>query len=156
MPNWCINQLSVAGPAKEVAKFFKEAKAPKTAEGGKTDLSLAKLVPIPADEEGNWYDWCVENWGTKWDLSEVDGKMANKAQATYDFHSAWAPPQRAIQTISGLYPKLTFTLTYDEPGMAFDGEVVFKAGIITSEEFDQGGDYTGRIMGLPEEDEDEA
>ena len=45
-------------------------------------LSLGRLYPIPAhidreapviagDRGENWYNWCVEHWGTKWDVGEV-------------------------------------------------------------------------------------
>lgn len=33
---------------------------------------LTKLVPIPVKEEKNWYEWCIKNWGTKWDMDIED------------------------------------------------------------------------------------
>jgi len=86
-------------------------------------------LPVPKNEDGavfaGWYMWCVENWGTKWDIgsdnNEVHGLnptiVDNEASMTFD--SAWSPP-------IGLYEKLhelgfSVEATYFEPGMAFCG-----------------------------------
>ena len=176
MPNWCINQLEVKGPKAQLDKFLLQAKRKKTKEECKSDLSLEALMPTPADllsreatgssmealnsepakrADDDWYSWRVRNWGTKWDI-DADADRINSKSATFGFNSAWSPPSKGIQAVSKLFPKLTFVLAYDEPGMGFDGEVTFKAGVIVEEDYNQGGDYTGRLCGAPEEDEDEA
>lgn len=38
-----------------------------------------------------WYDWCVENWGTKWPASEVDTKVVAD-RLVFNFFTAWDPP----------------------------------------------------------------
>jgi hypothetical protein len=68
----------------------------------------------------NWYDYCVNEWGTKWDI----GGDGYEAQDIPDglmltFDSAWSPPCQA-------YEKLTeqgfrIRAMYYEPGMAFAG-----------------------------------
>ena len=37
----------------------------------------------------DWYDWCVENWGTKWDAVEVHFSYGNTG---IYFETAWSPP----------------------------------------------------------------
>jgi hypothetical protein len=69
---------------------------------------------------GNWYDFCVNEWGTKWDIG-ADGNPAQDIPGglMLGFESAWAPP-------TGAYEKLTeqgfrIRAMYFEPGMAFAG-----------------------------------
>jgi len=76
----------------------------------------------------DWYDWCCDNWGTKWDFGLEDG--SNPAQVETDdrgrrcvrlgFDTAWGPP-------TGFYAYLENTAGfrvkayYFEPGMGFCG-----------------------------------
>jgi len=68
----------------------------------------------------NWYDWCVNEWGTKWDV----GGNGYEAQdipngLIMTFDSAWAPPVRAMEQLVDL--GFDVRLMYYEPGMAFCG-----------------------------------
>ena len=69
---------------------------------------------------GNWYDYCVNEWGTKWDVG-ADGQPAQDIPGglMLSFDSAWSPP-------IGAYEKLTdmgfrIRAMYYEGGMAFAG-----------------------------------
>jgi hypothetical protein len=46
----------------------------------------------------SWYDWCVANWGTKWDAYDVEiisERYDNDvAELTLTFDTAWAPPTK--------------------------------------------------------------
>jgi hypothetical protein len=68
----------------------------------------------------NWYDFCVNEWGTKWDIG-ADGNPAQDIPGglMLGFDSAWSPPIAA-------YEKLTeqgfrIRAMYYESGMAFAG-----------------------------------
>ena len=39
----------------------------------------------------NWYDWAINNWGTKWGCYEPFGE-----DTAYNFQTAWSPPSREI------------------------------------------------------------
>ena len=82
-----------------------------------------EFIPVPEDIGDGWYNFCVNNWGTKWDFGGADNdglgatRVGNQVSCTFD--SAWAPPV-------GLYEKLVelgynVKATYWEPGMAFCG-----------------------------------
>jgi hypothetical protein len=92
-------------------------------------------LPVPKDEQGGlitdesnpdyWYNWCVNNWGTKWDIGSDNGEVRGlnptivDNEATMSFDSAWSPP-------IGLYEELDrlgfmVDATYFEPGMCFCG-----------------------------------
>jgi hypothetical protein len=114
MPNWCENKLQVTGfeNGKETQAFFERHK-------GEGDLSFEKAAPYP--QGSGWdYDWCCENWGTKWD---ADGAQAyvGERDLTYHFETAWSPPLQWLKTVAAQYPKLRFTLRYDESSEAFMG-----------------------------------
>jgi hypothetical protein len=64
MPNWCQNALSVSGPGDDIAWFRMLAQD----KAGETDLSLYKLYPCSEGLPDAGYHWCIEQWGTKWDV----------------------------------------------------------------------------------------
>ena len=53
-----------------------------------------------------WYDWCCENWGTKWNSMHGDA---------YSFDTAWAPPVPIFNRIAEL-TNGTFYVICREPG----------------------------------------
>jgi hypothetical protein len=70
---------------------------------------------------GNWYDYCVGEWGTKWDVGtdgstdvHPDGLMLH----TY-FDSAWSPPISAYEKLTDL--GFTVGAMYFEGGMSYAG-----------------------------------
>ena len=141
MPNWCNNNLTLQHEDPAMIQRAYDA-----LERGEL---LNEFIPVPEDLKitsgylgsgdeqkelerqtkanvekygyGNWYDYCVGEWGTKWDVgndsqSDVhpDGKMLH----TY-FDSAWAPPVRAYEKLTEL--GFTVGAMYYEPGMAYCG-----------------------------------
>lgn len=116
MPNWCMNNLTVEHDDPAMVDRFEKAY-----NAGNT---CNEFIPMPEDIGEGWYDFCVTNWGTKWDIGAQPEHYGLKAtrignQISCTFDSAWAPPV-------GLYEKLV-ELGYDvkasywEPGMAFCG-----------------------------------
>lgn len=69
----------------------------------------------------NWYSWCIENWGTKWD---VEAMLVDEGSTylSYSFSTAWSPPISFVEKASKLFPLLDFMLEFKEPGMGFAGE----------------------------------
>ena len=127
MPNWCLNRLTIEhedrAKVMEFVNAYKEGKV------------CDHYLPVPRDGNGEligdpnhpdyWYNWCVNNWGTKWDIGSDNDEMHGLKptvvdnQATMSFDSAWAPP-------IGLYERLVelgfkVEASYFEPGMGFAG-----------------------------------
>ena len=69
----------------------------------------------------DWYNWRVENWGTKWDCadSHVD-EMDGEGLCVY-YNTAWGPNTQFIKFAASVYPSLQFKLSFEEPGMGFCG-----------------------------------
>lgn len=71
----------------------------------------------------NWYDWAVENWGTKWDItSEHNGDPTvsdDGLSVQFSFDSAWSPPIAAYEKMEEL--GFAVDAFYYEAGCAFCG-----------------------------------
>ena len=69
----------------------------------------------------NWYDYCVNEWGTKWDVGgEGDQATVHGPNSiSMSFDSAWAPPIAAMEKFQDLGFKVK--LVYWESGMCFCG-----------------------------------
>lgn len=135
MPNWCSNVLRIKGDPEELKKFDKKFKGFPSETAGEHRPTLRKycfnaLYPLPKREANNWYDWCIEHWGTKWDVyGEVDKTdTAVETELEYFFETAWAPPEKWLEYVSHLFPMLDFELTYWEPGCNFAGRMQYVDG----------------------------
>lgn len=162
MPNHCSNRAVVTGPVLHVTQFVDRSQVGKEGFQFQNIVPMPnelKGTQSPAVEPqtpeakaliekygfSNWYDWHVSNWSTKWDC-DTDGNPhwdlmgsvdRDDEEATIHYTTAWCPASNFWKEASRLYPKLTFKHEFSEPGMAFCGYEVFKAGErIESGDFD--------------------
>ena len=146
MPNWCDNQLSITGPNSVIDKIEKIVKAddthentgllhffhpmPKELEGTTSPSSSAKKPQPMIDGFDCWYDWRVENWGTKWELCEFYGvdrqyhseQSEGESTISFGFSSAWAPPINAYEKFLENNSDCSVRAFYYEGGCDFMGE----------------------------------
>jgi len=54
----------------------------------------------------NWYDWQVENWGTKWNAYAQSEPRLEYGTAVLQFDTAWAAPFPVIKALREKYPGL--------------------------------------------------
>jgi hypothetical protein len=128
-------------------------------------LSFEKIKPTPPELlEGNgWYDWRLENWGTKWDLSEeeqrevADQLISEIADFQATFMTAWSPPLQAIAALSEMFPNDQFTLDYFESGCWFAGTAIISEGQIDDNQVDDADvtEFAKENFNFVEYDEDE-
>jgi len=142
MPNWCNNYLELTHDDPEMITRAKRAYA--------DGRLLAEFCPVPDDlhivagrvgsdedqkqkdlvaqEEvnvakhgyANWYDYCVNEWGTKWDVGGDDMLTEDGPNALrMSFDSAWAPPIAAMEKF--MDQGFRVKLVYWESGMCFCG-----------------------------------
>jgi hypothetical protein len=88
------------------------------AEQKKLEEDTAKNLEIHG--YGNWYDYCVNEWGTKWDVGG-DGMTAEmeNGQLVMAFDSAWSPPVAFYEKMLDL--GFEVRAYYYEGGMNFAG-----------------------------------
>ena len=139
MPNWCNNSVEIyhEDPAmiERVREAFNKGALLQEFIPVPEDLHIvAGSVPVAEEEEhkakeeanrethgyANWYDWCVNEWGTKWDIG-ADGNPAQDIPGglMLGFDSAWSPPTAAYEKLQAMGFRIT--AMYYEPGMAFAG-----------------------------------
>ena len=117
MPNWCWNHLEVSGDEIQLQKFVeKSMNAHK-----ETEFSFEGT--LPRGDRKDWYNWSLDNWGTKWDACEPYIDHNDIDYFAVSFETAWSPPIDWINHIMQDFPDLSFTLEYEEPGMCFGGRL---------------------------------
>jgi len=160
MPNWCSNNLILthedpamitrAYDALERGEFLQEfipvPEQLKIVAGCVSDPDAqAKLEADTARnlEEigyGNWYDYCVGEWGTKWDVGEQGASDIHPGGTMLHtfFDSAWAPPVYAYDKLVAM--GFGVEAMYHEGGMGY-------AGI-----YDEHGDQEINLEGMTADD----
>jgi len=149
MQNWCYNRITIYGDEgteaklKEIEEIF-ESKQPfneiypipdfKNIPNEKGELPVLRrelnkdgsvfyeTYDFPdGKNDDRWYYWCIDNWGTKWDISDLSIDYDDSEQLELEFSTAWSPPEGVMQELKDRYPDLGFTCFYDEPGMEVAG-----------------------------------
>ena len=59
-----------------------------------------------------WYDWCIENWGTKWNAIYDEFQEQNHDPHVIHFVTAYHPPIPVMNALACKYPKVEFSLEY--------------------------------------------
>ena len=143
MPNWCNNSITIKGSTETIKQLWEDAN-----QEGEDGGLLNAMVPMPKELEGttapsdgpNWYDWCVSNWGTKWDVSLEGLEFTDNGDGTAEidgyFDSAWSPPIDAYSTFCDDMDGVYLEAYYEEGGMCF-------VGYWDSEGADDHYDYSG-------------
>jgi hypothetical protein len=140
MPNWCSNNITISGPVETIKTLWDEANSE---DGG----LLNAMVPMPKelkdttspsdlDQEtqalmikkfgaSDWYSWCVNNWGTKWDINTEGLEFTDNGDGTASidgwFESAWAPPIGAYEKFLDDMDNCSINASYYEMGMDYAG-----------------------------------
>ena len=58
-----------------------------------------------------WYQWCLDNWGVKWDASALRSKeLSDFNTVIYTFDSPWGCPEHFVIELSKLYPNACFEM----------------------------------------------
>ena len=144
MPNHCNNQLTLANGGNILDVLNPYIIDAGEMGGGYREYEFDFQSIIPMGDEllktNDWYDWRVENWGTKW--NGYNG-IFNDDQTAFTFSTAWSPPLPIIKKLAELTGE-SFVLGYIEYGMFFCGQ--YKAS--PEGEYD---DYYDDINNAPKE-----
>ena len=147
MPNWCYNRVSVysenTDQVTELFDIFNNPEpfnalipSPKWSETPNEDgeipvieehkdsdgkvLFTTHKFPKSGKTDDRWYDWQIQNWGTKWEPAEVDVEQCDE-ELEITFNTAWSPPEDICRAIRNKYPDVSVSWFYDEPGCEIAG-----------------------------------
>ena len=72
--------------------------------------------------DDRWYNWRVQNWGTKWDAYTMEMDDTDMPHGfEVNFETAWSPPEEICNAIREQYDDLSISWFYDEPGCEIAG-----------------------------------
>ena len=180
MPNWCNNELTISHPDKAMidrainawnsGKFLDEfipvpfdlKETIKGFLGGNDQKELEEKQKRNVEQYGHatWWDFCVSEWGTKWDIGrsqDYDNEPTILTDNSFHvyFDSAWSPPVNAYYKLEEMGFKIE--AYYFEGGICFWGE--FKDGEdheFSAESYDRIPTDIREMFGIePPEDEEE-
>ena len=151
MPNHCYNRVQISNNAEDNSKQFDElvakfesgepfsqiipipdySKIPN--EDGELPVKvehknpegevLFTIMEFPKSKKGDdrWYQFCVANWGTKWEAYDFCTTDIEEDYAEFGFNTAWAPADGIFDKIREDYPDVGISWFYDEPGCELAG-----------------------------------
>ena len=135
MPNWFNFSLEVSGKKEDVQEFVQNVKGSKGYDTEGYEFDFNHFIPQPdnifrgnlgLNEEKyckdnnlpNWYNWNVDNWGTKWNANIDDSYWVSELEKVssfrYDMATAWADPRPIIVKMIEKYPDLDFEIQGEE------------------------------------------
>jgi len=154
MPNHCYQQVHIQGPNFLVRELWEGLTGngynPQNNGCAKNPQFCQLVVPMPFEQwiaprtkwrgydvEG-WYDWRCNNWGTKWDVVDVEieeeldhetrednGRIIEaetRSWFTFRCWTAWAPPTPVWDKLQKMGVKVH--AQYQDEGGMFEGEYI--------------------------------
>ena len=139
MPNHIYNVVTFDCPHERAAEILQAVEMEVCGLGS---IDFEKLIPMPEDVyrgplgmkemeqypgDKNWYDWSINNWGTKWNAYGYD-YLPQKEDALV-FNTAWSSVPKVISALSEKYPEVTMDYCWaDEDFGSNTGRLQFKNG----------------------------
>ena len=134
MPNHCDQQVHLSGPHNLLLAIWEELTS-----NNPQLLQLIKPMPFEVYKDPqdtltpSWYDWRVDNWGTKWDAADIDGVESSSDKlpktitgieeknswVSYNCWTAWGPPIPVWQAMHDL--GIEVDADYQDEGGMFEG-----------------------------------
>lgn len=115
------------------------------------EFDFNSIIPMPEDSDtfcrfdgvgpdeeqkfgrNTWYEWCCDNWGTKWNANDAELEDEDDDFLRYVFNTAWAAPEPVIRELSAKYRVKVVDEFYDEDFgnncgklTACDGDIEFE------------------------------
>ena len=143
MPNWCYNNLYITVENnKQLEKVIQGI-----TNNSEQPFDFNRVIPMPEELEGtnapnklnpeeliakcgypDWYEWRVDNWGTKWNASESELTIT-KNHIEIRFQTAWSPPNPVIEKIGSKFPFAFITLDWEEES-GYYGKLQIENGVV--------------------------
>ena len=81
-----------------------------------------------------WYEWCTNNWGTKWNAYGYDEGTDYSASGNLHFQTAWSAPHPVIKKLAQMYPDIIFEHEWADEDIGVNcGQKCYSNGECTEE-----------------------
>lgn len=125
MPNHVLNVVEFycdEEKAAEIRRFMQN-------DAEEREFDFNKLIPMPEHifrgnlglEErekygaDNWYDWSIQNWGTKWNAYDVSWSMYSVC-----FDTAWSSVPKIIKKLSEKFPDVKIDYRWADEDIGYN------------------------------------
>lgn len=134
MTNGCFNAIRIDGEKENLERVLDILKK---AEVGVKFFDLLYSIPddMRTEEERFGDEWCVDHWGTPWDVRITPASVHTMAEKTIllTFSTEWAPPVSFLEKFSRDF-KVDIEIRYIADKNTFIGKAIWKSGKLVSSE----------------------
>lgn len=145
MPNHITNRVSFEGDKERIKELRESVKGQPWAESDDNTVSefdFNKIIPPPANlvtgslsldemaslaKQGipNWYNWNIDNWGTKWNAYKIASD-----DDYIQFNTAWSTPEPVIKALSEKFPDVEIRVEYADEDLGYNcGTYIYLNGV---------------------------
>lgn len=100
------------------------------------DLGRAAYQNILKYGAPTWYEWSIQNWGTKWNAIMPDTGYDSYDETIIAMDTAWSAPHPVVAKLAQMYPDIEFTHEWADEDIGNNcGRYVYRDGIRVDEYF---------------------
>ncbi|MEI6386964.1 MAG: hypothetical protein WCQ50_10020 [Spirochaetota bacterium] len=145
MPNWCRTDIVFSGDTGNLDKIAGIFKRPAPFQSIKPCPAELLQSTSPAEQSANKklhgfkdsHEWCVANWGVKWDAVLEEGSVRRDAEGRLliSLDTPMTPPLPLLLHLSAIHPGVELSYNFEiEHGSGSAGGIIRKGLIARSEE----------------------
>lgn len=103
MSNHVQNIITLKGDEQKIREMLKTIK---NDDYGLGTVDFNKVIPMP--ESCDWYEWSINNWGTKWNAYGYDKNTDYSKNENLYFQTAWSAPHSVLEKLTEMFPDIEF------------------------------------------------
>ena len=134
MPNWTYNNVQFIGKTEDNVKQLQTM-----LKSDDNEFDFNNVIPMPNElsdtvsgsenakpewqkEQSkklkakygadNWYDWSINNWGTKWNACNTEVEL-NENVLNYSFETAWDAPREIVRALEHMKETILKDISID-------------------------------------------
>ena len=153
MPNWVENNVMISGDNDKLVEIEKLLASKNCV------FDFDKVIPMPPHSDtfyrdgnlgpaeskkygsNNWYDWSVNNWGTKWNSCESVITYKDEENLHYSFQTAWSPAIPVIKKLAEMFDvEIRFVYINEDYGNDCGRLIINNGKVIEDTYYETGGE----------------